>query len=354
MITRLFRVPCPQVSLSRRPPKIPSHPRSLLTPDSQTFLYLMSLRTGASLSTLVLLLNKISGLYGILALATGLPISPLQLSMYIHSLLVFALVAKLAPGIRTQTPFSNLVLAWTFVADTLVNTAYTAVFAGTWFLVVASHPDAGEKPGGKMVQDTAGFTNPQFNVSHVEVAPATPGSAEAVIAADSAPGAASSVANSTTGALLQAESIPSLTVIGLLWIARIYLCLIVLAYARFCIRQHISRSPRLSIPPAPPASANTMVYADNPFSEGLEEGQGWKGVVGRSLVRVGRGYWLGREGGEEWMGEVPRVVVKEEGVQLRPMDRERRPRRSGIEATGGTSGRSSGEAAHFLRVNDAK
>ena len=321
-------------------------------PQPQTFFYLMSLRTGASLSTLVLLLNKISGLYGILALTTGLPISPLQLSMYIYSLLVFVLLAKLAPGIRTQTPLSNLVLAWTFILDTMVNTAYTAVFAGTWFLVVASHPDASGKPGGKMVQDTAGFTNPQFNVSHVEVSPAAPGKAEAVIAS-SAPEAASSVANSTAGALLQAESIPSLTVIGLLWIARIYLCLVVLAYARFCIRQHISRSPQLSIPPAPPASANTIVYAENPFEEGLEEGEGWKGVVGRNLVRIGRGYWLGREGGDEWMGEVPRVVIKEEGVRLRPLDRERR-RRSGTEPTGDTSGRSSGETTHFLRVSDAK
>ena len=320
--------------------------------NRQTFLYLMSLRTGASLSTFVLLLNKISGLYGILALTTGLPISSLQLSMYIYSLLVFILVAKLAPGIRTQTPFSNLVLAWTFVTDTLINTAYTAVFAGTWFLVVASHPNASGKPGGKMVQDTAGFTSPQFNVSHVEVSPAAPGKAEAVIAS-SAPEAASSVANSTSSTLLQAESIPSLTVIGLLWIARIYLCLVVLSYARFCIRQHISRSPQLSIPPAPSASANIMVYADNPFEEGLEEGEGWRGAVGRKLVRIGRSYWLGRESGDEWMGEVPRVLIKEEGVRLRPMDRERR-RRKGTESMGGTSGRSSGEATHFLRVSDAK
>ncbi|GAT30995.1 UPF0596 Golgi apparatus membrane protein c [Aspergillus luchuensis] len=122
----------------------------------------MSLQTGASLITLSLLLNKISGLYGLLALLTGYHLSPVQLSMYIYSLLALGLTALLFPHIRKQTPLQCLALAWLYVLDSLINAAYTAAFGVTWFLVVSQHYDNGSAsgPGGETIAQTAGFTSP--------------------------------------------------------------------------------------------------------------------------------------------------------------------------------------------------
>ncbi len=50
----------------------------------------MSLSTGASLITLSLLVNKLAGFYGILALLTGYELSPFQLTMYVYSVLALA------------------------------------------------------------------------------------------------------------------------------------------------------------------------------------------------------------------------------------------------------------------------
>ena len=87
----------------------------------QSFLYVMSLQTGASLITLSLLLNKVSGLYGLLAILTGFHLSPFQLSMYIYSLLALALAAFLAPHIRKQTPLQSLALAWFYVVHIMAD-----------------------------------------------------------------------------------------------------------------------------------------------------------------------------------------------------------------------------------------
>jgi hypothetical protein len=97
--------------------------------NSQTFLYIMSLQTGATLITLSLLLNKVSGLYGLLVLVTGFHLSPFQLSMYIYSLVAFVLTAFLAPHIQKQSPLQCLALAWFYLIDSVINAAYTVFFA---------------------------------------------------------------------------------------------------------------------------------------------------------------------------------------------------------------------------------
>lgn len=64
----------------------------------------------------------------------------------------------------------------------------------------------------------------------------------------------------------------------------------------------------------------------------LAEGRGWKGRLGRLMVRVGKGYWLGTEDGDEaWVAaQTGRHRRREPGVAEVPgvVERERR-RRSG-------------------------
>ena len=259
----------------------------------------MSLSTGASLITLSLLLNKVSGLYGLLALLTGYELNPLQLSMYIYSLLALALTAYLAPHIRTQSPLHCLALAWFYLLDSIINAAYTAAFGVTWFLVLAQHNaglNAGEKgPGAGTIDETAGFTDPEHNVSGVHVVipgSEAPGSAGGMVAHPaSTPAGAEGGSSKLSHSVLQPESMNSLGVIIALWTIRLYFCVVMLSYARLVLRRHISLS---SLKNNVYTSASTdSGIAENPFAASLPEGQGWKGKLGRLMVAFPRVYWLG-------------------------------------------------------------
>lgn len=282
--------------------------RLLRLPRPKTFLYTMSLSTGASLITLSLLLNKVSGLYGLLALLTGFELNSLQLSMYIYSLLALGLTAYLAPHIRTQSPLHSLALAWFYTIDSVINAAYTAAFGVTWFLVLAQH-NAGQSPGAKgpgagTIDDTSGFTNPDHNVSLVDV------EADGVIGTPaSSPAGTEPSTSAAKGKLshsvLQPESMNSLGVIIALWTIRLYFCVVMLSYARMVLRRHIRvASVRNN---SYTAASSDSGMAENPFAEvsGSYEGQGWRGRLGRLMVAFPREYWLGSaaEGDEEGAGQ---------------------------------------------------
>ncbi|MCW3717643.1 hypothetical protein UE95_040995, partial [Burkholderia cenocepacia] len=70
-------------------------------------------------------MNKISGLYGLLALLTGYHLSPVQLSMYLYSLIALGVAAILFPHIRAQSPLQCLALAYLYALDSIINAAYT-------------------------------------------------------------------------------------------------------------------------------------------------------------------------------------------------------------------------------------
>ncbi|KAL8803625.1 MAG: hypothetical protein Q9200_006129 [Gallowayella weberi] len=331
--TRLFRIPRPQ-----------------------TFLYLMSLRTGTELITLSLLLNKVSGIYGLLALLTGLHLSPLQLSMYIYSLVALVITVLLASHIRTQSPFHCLALACFYILDSLINAAYTAAFAITWFLVVSQHHSdaSGDKapgPGGSTIDETSGFTSPQYNVSHVDIVAApdqgvSPGD-EAVTVGQ--PGFSTTASGPSLGhGVLQPESMSSIITICALWVVRVYFALVVMSYARLVLRQHLAVMSRATT--ASHTSGKSSAMAENPFSPHLAEGRGWKGKLGRIMVALGKSYWLGSEEGDEiWMHNAQSYRRREEGLSSPVpgvVERERR-RRSG---TGPPPPMPPLQAGPFLRV----
>ena len=169
----LLRFPRPQVSLSSTQPSRERQWRILTAP--QSFLHLISLRTATELITLTLLVNKVTGLYGILAIFTGYDLNPLQLSHYIYSLVILVLVGWLGPSIKKpEEPLKNVALAWIYVLDTVVNSAYTALFGAGWFIVLAQNLDSSpigpgdveNTPGAGTIDDTAGFTSPEFNATH--------------------------------------------------------------------------------------------------------------------------------------------------------------------------------------------
>lgn len=277
----------------------------------------MSLRTGTEFITFSFIINKLSGLYGVLALLTGIHLSPLQLSMYLYSLLALALASYLAPHIRRQSPLQCLALAWLYVLDSFINAAYTLVFGVGWFLVLAQHNSPhpsepgglgvnGNQLGGAMMNDTAGFTNPSFTVTSVDVGatsvPGTIGEQDGtlvghppVVARDFA-AATPAAAGALHTTILQPGSIASITVIATLWLIRLYAMLVVLTYARRTLRQHIATTSQTSLRLQTGSSSEIM--AEDPFAVGREKGQGWSGRLGRLMLSIGRGYWLGADDNE--------------------------------------------------------
>ena len=317
----------------------------------------MSLRTGTELITLSLLFNKVSGFYGLLALLTGLHLSPLQLSMYIYSIVALVITVLLASHIRSQSPFHCVALACFYILDSLINAVYTVAFGITWFLVLSQHhSDAnGDKApgaGGSTIEDTSGFTNPQYNVSHVDVAVApdqgvAPGGQAVAVGQ---PGFSTTAPGPSLGhGVLQPESMSSIVTICALWTVRVYFVLVVMSYARLVLRQHVAAMSRSNTALHTGSKSSTM--AENPFEPHLPEGKGWKGKLGRLMIRLGKTYWLGSdEGDQEWMNNAQSFRRREEGMSPVPgvVERERR-RRSG---TGPPPPMPPLQAGQYLRVQD--
>ena len=282
----------------------------------------MTLRTGAELSTLALLFNKLSGFYGLLALLTGYALSPLQLSMYIYSLVALITVVYLAPHIRKQSPFECVALAVFFILDTIINALYTTAFGVTWFLVVSSHHHnklgTGEKGHGE---------GPELkNVSSVDVAvgpdQGVPGEKQEAVTAANA-GA------TVSHGLLQPESISSIFVIIALWAIRVYTVLIVMNYARLVLRRHVAATSR-NRPELYGGSKNASMLED-PFVRHSPEGKGLAGRIGRLMVGIGRSYWLGVEEGDEgaWEDIGMGKLSKPSNGEVHGVGERERRRRSG-------------------------
>lgn len=165
-------------------------------------------------------------------------------------------------------------------------------------------------PAGSMMGDVAGFTNPSFTVSSVDVvvtsAPGSAAQAAGLVGHEkrAAPHDNANTAYATPGmptgiltaTLLAPGSIASLTTILALWAIRVYFILVMLAYARAVLRAYIVSLSQTSTGFAPFASETSdgALYAEDPFSGW----SGWKGWVGRGMVGWGRGYWLGVDEGE--------------------------------------------------------
>jgi inositol phosphorylceramide synthase regulatory subunit len=217
--------------------------------------------------------------------------------------------------------------------DTLVNSVYTTLFGLGWFLVLArelgqppvSFEGDVNVPGAGTIDETSGFTSPEVNATKVDVvAHPAPG----ILDGQKAIAYGSQYGNLGV-AVFQSGSMASLTVLGLLWIARTYFCILIMSHSRSMLRGYVaSTSTEYS-------HADDPNLAENPFRVGREEGAGWRGKLGRFMLRFPtKRYWLGKDEDEdEWVratsgrfesgrGNGLRIKVPENGVG----ERERRAR----------------------------
>lgn len=222
---------------------IPHTPRGAIDDDfadtcaikPKTFLGVMSLQTATEMIALVLLINKVTGLYGLLAILTGYALDAIQLSMYIYSVAVLITLAFLLPHIRRQSPFQNLLLAWLYIFDTAANAAYTAFFAVGWYIA----SEEGNPAGDAVEQAT--------------------------------------------------DTAASIVLVAAFTLMRVYLMFVVMSFTRQVMRRYVAGL----------ASSDKSPAVVQPFALGTPEGEGWKGTLGRAMVFVGQDYWIGGKEDEE-------------------------------------------------------
>ncbi|RCI08848.1 hypothetical protein L249_4917 [Ophiocordyceps polyrhachis-furcata BCC 54312] len=112
----------------------------LRIPRPQSLFGVISLQTGTELIALAQVFNKVTGVYGLLAILTGYNLSVLQLSTYLYSIVVLGVVVYLVPHIRRQSPFECLALAWVYLVDTVINGVYTVAFGLELYLSAEARP----------------------------------------------------------------------------------------------------------------------------------------------------------------------------------------------------------------------
>jgi len=227
----------------------------------------MSLQTGTELISIALLFNKATGVYGMLTLFTGYSLSALQVTAYLGSIFVLVTLALCLPHIRKGSPLENLVLAWVYAVDTVASAAYTTAFATSWYLATMH----GGTKGGAAAAAVAGDGDAQQERRD-----------EAQITEQNPAGVPDTAA--------------SMVLIVAFTLIRVYFALVVMAYARRVILRFADER----MPDVEGGGDGGDTSAD-PFATGAPLGDGWRGRLGRALVSVGRGHWLGgRKEDEEW------------------------------------------------------
>ncbi|KAL0944586.1 ras small monomeric GTPase rab6 [Colletotrichum truncatum] len=232
----------------------------------QTFLGCASLQTGTELISLILLFNRLTGLYGILAILTGYELSITQLTMYLYSVGVLFCLAMFMPHIRKQSPFEALGLAWLYLIDTLLNIGYTTFFAVSWYLnssALEKHPGSAGVPSGAEIAEEA-LTN------GAPVVPDVP---------------------KTTKHIGPQESWMSLGLIISVTLVRVYFAIIVMSFAQQVLQRYTEMGWE---------EEGRKKGSDGPFSVGEAAGEGYRGRLGRVMYALGRGYWLDEKAQEEW------------------------------------------------------
>ncbi|KAH8130203.1 ras small monomeric GTPase Rab6 [Trichoderma asperelloides] len=221
----------------------------------------ISLQTGTELISLALVFNKVTGVYGLLAILTGFQLSLFQLTTYIYCIGILGTLVYLIPHIRKQTAFECLALAWLYVIDTAINCASTLAFGMDWYFAnAASSTGSGIKPSSLPDIVAEGMEGLRR---------------ETAMHGDAVP----------------QETAASMILITGLTLIRVYFSLVVMNYARQVLQKYM----QLMILEGPGVDDHV-----GPFATDLPDGEGRRGQLGRTMVSFGRNYWMDYSEAGEW------------------------------------------------------
>ncbi|PON21292.1 hypothetical protein TGAM01_v209883 [Trichoderma gamsii] len=221
----------------------------------------ISLQTGTELISLALVFNKVTGVYGLLAILTGFQLSLFQLTTYIYCIGILGTLVYLIPHIRKQTAFECLALAWLYVIDTAINCASTFAFGMDWYFANAAlATGSGVKPSSLPDIVAEGMEGLRR---------------ETAMHGDAVP----------------QETAASMILITGLTLIRVYFSLVVMNYARQVLQKYM----QLMILEGPGVDDHV-----GPFATDLPDGEGRRGQLGRTMVSFGRNYWMDYSEAGEW------------------------------------------------------
>ncbi|KAF9078251.1 Inositolphosphorylceramide synthase subunit Kei1-domain-containing protein, partial [Rhodocollybia butyracea] len=205
-----------------------------------SFLGVLDIKTGVTIALLFAVFNKVAGIYGLIALATGADGSFSQFSLYLYSLgALFALFYGLR-AVGEEDPKNTLYFAHFFFADHIFSTAWTVFFAVVWWFQT---PHDGKRLANSPAQQQIIEASPaHYNMSDEQRA----------IAA---------------GQIWNHEQGTALAVIVLSWISKIYLDLLIYSYAT-----HLRKgSYRSLLRPRVPGATSTTYDTGLGYPEEEEE-----------------------------------------------------------------------------------
>ncbi|KAJ7171672.1 Inositolphosphorylceramide synthase subunit Kei1-domain-containing protein [Mycena crocata] len=206
-----------------------------------SFLGILDLKTGVTIACLFAVLNKVAGVYGLLAVLTGAGGSFAQLSMYIYS--VFGLVA-LGWGlqvVKAEDARKTWYFAHFFFADYVLSTSWTAYFAVMWWWHT---PHDGARQANSQAQDDI------IAVAHIS---------GPVLTDEQRAEAARLIWNQEKGM--------AFAVILISWLSKIYLCLIIYSYGKHLRKYGKYQNPYRLARTQPPRSAAPGQTLDLPVEE---------------------------------------------------------------------------------------
>ncbi|KAI0741621.1 Inositolphosphorylceramide synthase subunit Kei1-domain-containing protein [Daedaleopsis nitida] len=98
-----------------------------------SFLGFLDIKTGVTIALLFALLNKVAGVYGLVAVLTGAGGSLAQLSLYIYSVIGLVGIIWGLKAILHEDPKQTLYFAHLFFADHILSSAWLMFFAVVWW-----------------------------------------------------------------------------------------------------------------------------------------------------------------------------------------------------------------------------
>ncbi|KAG6828915.1 hypothetical protein H0H92_006301 [Tricholoma furcatifolium] len=211
--------------------KLMLRPEWRLWPFS-SFLGFMDLKTGVTVALLFALLNKVAGVYGLIAMVTGAGGTFAQLSLYAYSVVALIGLVWGLRAVKEEDAKQTLYFAHLFFADHIFSTSWTVFFAVVWWVYT---PHDGRRTANSAAQQA------MMDISNVTTA-LTPEQREA---------AAMEIWNHEKGT--------AAAIIIISWLSKIYFALLLYSYASH-LRKGSYRSLPLSRVPVGPSNSTNHAY----------------------------------------------------------------------------------------------
>ncbi|KNZ72661.1 UPF0596 Golgi apparatus membrane protein [Termitomyces sp. J132] len=206
-----------------------------------SFLGFLDLKTGVTVALLFALLNKVAGVYGLIAMATGAGGTFAQFSLYLYSVVALIGLVWGLRAVKEEDPKQTLYFAHLFFADHIFSTSWTVFFAVMWW-VYTPHD------GSRSVNSPA-----QEYIIHV-------GNVTNTLTPEEREAAAMKIWNHEKGT--------AATIIFLSWLSKIYFALLLYSYA-----SHLRKGSYRSLPLTRTTAANgsSINHAYETALGGVEE-----------------------------------------------------------------------------------